>query len=355
MTTRIRYFDIAKGIAILCVILGHSILTAGDFAPRGTTSNLLIAACFTFHMPLFFILSGYFMHPDRPFDWAKEGRQLIATYVITSLAVVAGNSMLAHTHGMSYREAFSGWFAAAVYGAGDMVDNYLWPVPFRIGALWFLLALFWAHLIVHAAAKTPFPMLTVLMSFLIGYGSAQIFWLPFSLQSGMTAAAFVHLGVVVRGRDLVRRVGSSRWAGIPWIVSLAIWFIAIRCFDGFSMAMNQYGNGWHFWMSLLGAVCGTFAVLGVSIVIDRHAGTLGGVLTCCGRNSLALLCVHLFEDDVFPWALMMPVLSDAAHGRLLWLPFFALRLACDGILAYALFRIPRINVFFYPQLAAASR
>ena len=50
MTTRIRYFDIAKGIAILCVILGHSILTAGDFAPRGTTSNLLIAACFTFHM-----------------------------------------------------------------------------------------------------------------------------------------------------------------------------------------------------------------------------------------------------------------------------------------------------------------
>ena len=58
---RIRFFDIAKGIAILAVILGHSAIEANVFIPHHT-AQLVVAVCFSFHMPLFFILSGYFMH-----------------------------------------------------------------------------------------------------------------------------------------------------------------------------------------------------------------------------------------------------------------------------------------------------
>ena len=46
---RIAWLDIAKGIAIICTIIGHNIPVGGN------VRNLI----FSFHMPLFFILAGY--------------------------------------------------------------------------------------------------------------------------------------------------------------------------------------------------------------------------------------------------------------------------------------------------------
>ena len=86
---RIRFFDIAKGIAILAVILGHSAIETNLFAPH-RTAQVVLSICFSFHMPLFFILSGYFMHPDRRFRWMKEAKQLLLTYVVTALCVLVG-------------------------------------------------------------------------------------------------------------------------------------------------------------------------------------------------------------------------------------------------------------------------
>lgn len=42
--------DIMKGIAILCVMLGHS----------SWVSNALLTVICSFHMPLFFLVSGYY-------------------------------------------------------------------------------------------------------------------------------------------------------------------------------------------------------------------------------------------------------------------------------------------------------
>ena len=51
---RINYIDLAKGIAILCVIIGHT-FSAYD------QGNILVQFIYSFHMPLFFILSGWFV------------------------------------------------------------------------------------------------------------------------------------------------------------------------------------------------------------------------------------------------------------------------------------------------------
>ncbi len=46
---RINYIDIARGIAIILMILGHIV-------PPGTIRKII----FSFHMPLFVIVIGYF-------------------------------------------------------------------------------------------------------------------------------------------------------------------------------------------------------------------------------------------------------------------------------------------------------
>lgn len=200
---RIRYFDIAKGIAILAVMLGHSILISKAFFPQSSTGILLYHVCFTFHMPLFFILSGYFMHPERDFRWRKESRELIATYAITACVIMLVNTLNSLMIGSGLRTTFNGWLAAAFYGAGDF-GNYAWPVPFRIGALWFLLGLFWAHLFVHLSFRCKYPLLMIAPLFIVGYLSSRICWLPLSIQSGMTASAFVYCGTLARKYDIHR-------------------------------------------------------------------------------------------------------------------------------------------------------
>ncbi|MDU2421931.1 MAG: acyltransferase family protein [Bifidobacterium scardovii] len=350
MPARIRYFDIAKGIAILCVVLGHSILIANTAIPQSPLAQTLYHLCFTFHMPLFFIVSGYFMHPERPFRWRKESRELLATYGLTAAAIVIVNAALAFVLRTGTRASFAGWAAAAYYGAGDMTGNYLWLVPFRIGALWFLLGLFWAHLIVHFAAKTPYPSLVILASFVIGYLSARIFWFPLSVQSGMTAAAFVYLGVLARRYDLLNVIRTRAWI---WAIAALVWVIAIWQFAGFSMAMNQYGpSWWHVAISVCGAVAGTLCVLGISTLIDRFAEPLARLFQRFGKVSLAILCVHLLEDDTTPWGSLLP--HPGPHpggvGASMWIIIFVVRLAVDILLAWGLFHIPHVNALFFPYL-----
>ena len=152
---RIRFFDIAKGIAILAVILGHSAIEANVFIPHHT-AQLVVAVCFSFHMPLFFILSGYFMHPERSFRWAKEAKQLLCTYAVTGVAVLVGVTCMATINHEGRAYMLRRWGEAVLYGSCDISDRTLWPVELRIGAIWFLLALFWAHLLLHAFAKLPY-------------------------------------------------------------------------------------------------------------------------------------------------------------------------------------------------------
>lgn len=54
---RINYFDTAKGIAIISVVIGHYIQNHGlGYIPL----NLF----YSFHMPLFFVVSGFFSTSD---------------------------------------------------------------------------------------------------------------------------------------------------------------------------------------------------------------------------------------------------------------------------------------------------
>src|SRR5215212_5014788 len=56
---RVGYVDIAKGIGIILVVMGHN-----DFALISPFAHKLI---YSFHMPMFFFMSGMFFKPDLPF------------------------------------------------------------------------------------------------------------------------------------------------------------------------------------------------------------------------------------------------------------------------------------------------
>lgn len=72
---RLKYLDITKGIAILLMVWGHRVVTysADD-----------VRLIFSFHMPLFFIISGYFLNRETPTELfiKKKARQLLSPYYL---------------------------------------------------------------------------------------------------------------------------------------------------------------------------------------------------------------------------------------------------------------------------------
>lgn len=345
MPSRIRYFDIAKGIAMLCVVLGHSILITNAFTPVGTGQLTILNVCFTFHMPLFFILSGYFMKVPGKFSWEKESRELLATYAITATATIVVNTILAFILRTGTKATFAGWAAAAFYGAGDLATNYLWPVPYRIGAIWFLLALFWAHLFVYWISRRKHPLLWVVLFFLVGYFSAKIFWLPLSIQSGMTATVFLYFGIEARRHRLL---DAFRQRPYLWILTAAIWIIFIWKFTGFSMAMNNYGV--YPILDLFGSLCACLCIMGIAMLCDKWLDMISRGLALIGRHTLAILCVHLFEDNLIPWAVVLPWLSAVTHEHMTGLVLFVVRFAIDCLLVWGLYHVPKVNEVFFPIL-----
>lgn len=272
---RIRFFDMAKGIGILCVVLGHAAIES-IFVEPSNTAQWAMATCFSFHMPLFFLIAGYFMHPERDFQWRKEGKQLVLTYAITACLVVAGAGVMAKLRHLNVRDMVRFWADAAWYGSGDVSANTMWEVQGRIGAIWFLLAMFWARLLMHIFARMPYTGCWVAGSFVMGWVSSRSVWLPWSFQSGMCAVAFVYLGVLAKRYDVLGRVRRYPWI---WAMAVALWALAIWKFTGFSMAMNNYGV--HPVMAAVGSIAGTLCIIGLCQLLD-HVQWIGAVLSRAG-------------------------------------------------------------------------
>ena len=71
---RIIFIDIARGLSILLMILGHII-------PHGILRNFI----FSFHMPLFIIISGYFF---KDMSFKKTVKKLTTKFLIPTALVL---------------------------------------------------------------------------------------------------------------------------------------------------------------------------------------------------------------------------------------------------------------------------
>ena len=101
--SRLLTVDVARGVGILLVVLGHN--TTFRESGRG-----LYEAIYLFHMPLFFFLSGVTFRPTSPGEtFRKRARALLVPYfmmgaIATLLAAQSGDSnvVLAELRGVFY-------------------------------------------------------------------------------------------------------------------------------------------------------------------------------------------------------------------------------------------------------------
>ena len=133
MAHRLRMMDIAKGIAIILVVIGHAIPDASTH--NGIASpglKIIYDMIYSFHMPLFFLISGYFVNTlisktTMLISIKKKFQRLLFPYIFVGLCYAPCKLLLSR-------------FANDPFHLSN-----LWKMLIGInpdGELWFLYSLF---------------------------------------------------------------------------------------------------------------------------------------------------------------------------------------------------------------------
>ena len=181
---RIKWIDISKGIGIILVLMGH-------ISKIKIINNVIYA----FHMPLFFMISGYLYKNKKEFVKNKVKKVLIPYFIFSIFSFLYWLIIERHIRSQSISplDAFSNIFIAK---GGS--DNYIFNV-----VLWFLPCLFITETIFWILEKnfsTKKIGIIVFLSSIIGFIYPKIvdFRLPFCIDIFFTSIVFYYIGYIFK-------------------------------------------------------------------------------------------------------------------------------------------------------------
>ena len=270
-------FDIMKGIGILLVITAHFFSWNHPLLGRSITS---------FHMPMFFMVAGYFSKPfisrqDAFAQIKKYARRLLPAFAFTQITIILWAILMALAKDDGWnpviRESLS------LLWADPHGPNTPWG-SLTLGVIWFLVALLIAKsgLLLLARLKGW----AIPVSILLSVGALLLHRaFPFSIwciSLGLTALPFVTFGWWLRNHRI------PMWAILFCILC---WILAILYSH-----LGMYDMDWGCYpLDLLGACGGTFCLFYVSKFIGKNFRVLPQAFALLGIWSLAIMCFHDLE------------------------------------------------------------
>lgn len=264
---RIEFIDLAKGICIILIILGHCNV---QFSIPGLTE---------FVMPAFFILSGlFFKEYDncRMFVLKKTNGLLIPFmfFYLTAYAMFYALKFCAPQLLITHAEGISDIFCNRQYFNGP---------------IWFLISLFWSNIylyIINKCIKKDFLRITVIIVLgLCGWIMGQIGVIaPMFMDVALTTLPFFAAGYYLKKTTLIY---PNKYDKYSILMIFALWIFAFLLTEYSYIRISFHYNIIEGPLVYVAGFIGAILIL----LICKKLKSLPFV-TYCGRYSLILLCVH---------------------------------------------------------------
>lgn len=226
-TERLKWIDVAKGVGILLVFLGHSKLP------------VVHSYIYMFHMPLFYVLCGLCWDTGKyislSFDsyLKKKFISYIVPYLKISLVCLLVYGVLYNGITIGINEVF--WKKLAKYILGLYIysrGTTEW-MP-RCSPIWFLTCIFYAEIMLFFLRKqnSHKQIFCVILSAIIGYIFSLTVKLPMNIDNAFTALPFMYLGVLLRENKTLLQ--SDKLFIISFLLSIPILLFGLKLndFDG---------------------------------------------------------------------------------------------------------------------------
>lgn len=302
---RLLWLDAAKALAILLTITGHTI--------NGAFRDMI----YSFHMPLFFMLSGYTFKPlEGRFLPAlrKDFKRLAVPVLFVCLLQLGFNTLTAPA---SFPGQLKQTILSILWGNG--CSKYSLP---GIGIVWFLTALFLSKQLYRliAAKVTRFRLLFLLVLAFCGMYIGRYVWLPQSLDLVLVSLPFLEAG------SLYRRAEERSPKALPALGCLCFCVWAYATYHR-SISLEMAIRYFPFSMiCLLVAAAGSIWVIQFVQATENFSWFMKP-LAFLGRHSLALMCVHALDDNFCQvWDLAM---RTGSQSMVLAALSLILRIVCD--------------------------
>lgn len=242
---RLSWVDVARGYGILAILMSHIM-----------TGHPLSKWLFTFHVPLFFFLSGYVFRDGK--DWKPfllgKCRRLLVPYFAMGLCILIPETLL-----QTGAEDF--WQTLGSLTLGFLIQRRQWT-------LWFLLALFFVELagywLIRLIRKKWLLAVTGLLLGAVGLGFFGVI-LPWCLDVVLPMLPFFLAGYLLK---------ESR---LDW-----------QCFS-----RSKKGVAAFFLLGAGNLAMGAPAILGKLPLLDVFSGSYGFVPLSYPAAFCGILCVML--------------------------------------------------------------
>jgi len=299
---RLLWVDTAKGLGIILVVAAH-------VWTRGTIRD----AIYAFHMPLFFLLGGYFAHPRPMKAFAiRQWRALGVPYIAFLLSLALADQLIEHARG--HLPLFRTWQSAAwalLIGGSELKG------PMTI--FWFPPCLLFARLIQNALSQCwPNPRdwrwgCAMVASLVFGLWIGKGGFSPLGLLTVPVALVLLWLGA------LWRTLEKDSWLLLGGaLVGLAALVLATPV--PLNMKIGLYGTPY---LSLGLAVALSLGLCGVARMLAPVR-----LLSLLGQRSLTIMFCHVAiihygapycdKPVLFLLGIALPVMVHEGLSRTAW-------------------------------------
>lgn len=280
--TREYGIDVARGIAIFLVVIGHT------STPLSLPNNF----AFSVHLTLFFVISGYLMNPERYSFWEyvkKRAVRLLLPYFLFAL-----------TSAIKKIENFPLQLASALFCSGK-INSVLPQLPDQP---WFLPCLFLSELVFFGVRKlerfsfgkwVEVPLCLLLSA--CGFLLTKIHYLPWSIDIALFVQLFLCGGMLLKRSGLLQKTAFLRTALCALFAALWIFAIAYATQTGQAIACVLSLNERNITLpSLIISSFGAFSVLLFSSLLGQ-VKYLRAPFSYLGKISIVVYLFHLSGFD----------------------------------------------------------
>lgn len=207
---KINWLLILQGWAMLWVVIGHAFL--GGFREGPAWENFLCKTAYSFHMPLFMLVSGWLFYLTRlkSFNPTRGGGNWTYPAILKDKALrLLLPGVVFSIISLAVKIAFPGEMSRqAGQNLPELVHSYLYPYDNAMRELWFIVTLFWLMLmspIWKFAINKSWAMWGTLIVLIVLH-----FWHPrtdfLCIQRVFCFAIWFYLGLVICKTDAVANI-----------------------------------------------------------------------------------------------------------------------------------------------------
>lgn len=265
---RLNFIDIAKGIGIIAVVVGHS-----------TQIDTLKIILFWFHMPLFFFISG-FLFKQRQGIIKRKAKQLLIPY-LSYFIIISFIQDLFNPIGDVKAHIFN------FLSGGENLTYYF-------GVFWFITCLYFTTVTFNFIIKVRFKVIIILIMYLLSYINSVFFRNVNFIENinvVFFSIVFFYLGwLYQKDKNNNYLNNSTVILSSVGIIFLIIVFMQTNQIEFIIDMKSQQYN--HLFLDIIVPICFIFIVFKLSKIIGTIPN-LSTILISIGRSSLTIMYLHV--------------------------------------------------------------